>query len=141
MTWQLFDIEIVGNQSQVLVDDQYISDTPGEDLPNIAWFAVWCLQDTAGHYWNPEETDTLDKIENDLLGLITESGNGWAVYVRRVASAGMREYFVYYGGDAALADVVPALKALHPEYRIEYETKPDPEWKYYFQWLKEVPHG
>lgn len=53
MTWQLFDIAIIGNQSQVLLDDQYISDNPGALLPDIAWFAVWCLQDTAGHYWNP----------------------------------------------------------------------------------------
>ena len=141
MTWQLFDIEIIGNQSQVLLDDQYISDNPGESLPGIAWFAVWCLQDTAGHYWNPEETDTLDKIESDLLDLVGQYGNGWAVYVRRVASAGMREYFIYYGEDAALSEVVPALKALHPEYRIETETKPDPQWQQYFRWLKEAPQG
>lgn len=141
MTWQLFDIEIIGNQSQVLLDDQYISDNPGESLPNIAWFAIWCLQDTAGHYWNPEETDILDKIERDLMGFVTQFGNGWAVYVRRVASAGMREYFIYYGGDAALSGVVPALKAIHPEYRIEFETKSDPQWMHYFSWLKEAPQG
>lgn len=40
MTWQLFDKEIVGNQAQVLLDDQFVSDNPGEALPNIAWFGV-----------------------------------------------------------------------------------------------------
>jgi len=141
MTWQLFDIEILGNQAQVLVDDQYIADNPGESLPNIAWFGVWCLKDTDGHFWSPEETDMLDQIESELLGLAAQFGNGWAVYVRRVISAGKREYFFYFGGDATLADALPALQALYPEYRIEYDVKPDPEWSYYFSWLKESPNA
>jgi hypothetical protein len=133
MTWQLFDIEILGNQAQVLVDDQYITDNPGESLPNIAWFGVWCLKDT--------ESDILDQIESELLGLAAQFGNGWAVYVRRVISAGKREYFFYFGGDATLSDALPALQALHPGYRIEYDVKPDPEWTYYFSWLKESPNA
>jgi hypothetical protein len=36
MAWQLFDTTIIGNQSQVLLDDQYISDKPGAALPNLA---------------------------------------------------------------------------------------------------------
>lgn len=137
MTWQLFDTEILGNQAQVLVDDQYITDNPGQSLPNIAWFGVWCLKDTDGRFWSPEEADMLDQIESELLGLAAQFGNGWAVYVRRVISAGKREYFFYFGGDATLADALPALQALHPEYRIEYDVKPDPTWSHYFSWLKE----
>ncbi len=97
MAWQLFDTTIVGNQSQVLLDDQYIADNPGAELPNLAWFGVWCQQDTDGHYWNPAESDTLDRIESDLLRLVFQYGHAWAVYVRRAVSAGKREYFVYYG--------------------------------------------
>lgn len=141
MTWQLFDAEILGNQAQVLLDDQFITDNPGEDLPNIAWFGVWCSKDTEGHFWNPEETDTLNQIEQELLDLAGQSGNGWAVYVRRVISAGKREYFFYFGGDAALSDVLPQLQSQHPEYRIEYDVKPDPAWTYYFSWLKEAPNA
>lgn len=37
MTWQFFDTEIPGNQAQVLLDDQFVSDNPGLALPNIAW--------------------------------------------------------------------------------------------------------
>lgn len=61
MTLQLFDAEILGNQAQALLNDQFITDNPGKDLPNIAWFGVWCLKDTDEPYWNPEETDTLNK--------------------------------------------------------------------------------
>ena len=141
MTWQLFDATIVGNQSQVLLDDQFVSDNPGEALPNIAWFGVWCMQDTDGQFWNPEEADMLEQIETELLDLAAQHSNGWAVYVRRAISAGKREYFFYFGGDATLYEVLPALKALHPEYRIEYDTKVDPEWTHYFSWLKEAPNA
>lgn len=55
MTWQLFDTTIVGNQSQVLLDDQFVADMPGEELPNLAWFGVWCQQDTEGRLWNHAE--------------------------------------------------------------------------------------
>lgn len=141
MTWQLFDTTIVGNQSQVLIDDQFIADNPGEDLPNIAWFGVWCEQDADGHFWNPAETDKLDRLESDLLRLATQYSNGWAVYVRRAISAGKREYFFYYGGDAELPAVLPEIQKLYPEYRIEYDVKPDPSWTFYFGWLKEAPNA
>ena len=141
MTWQLFDSTIVGNQSQVLLDDQFVSDNPGEDLPNIAWFGVWCMQDTNGQFWNPEEADMLEQIESELLDLAAQHSNGWAVYVRRAISAGKREYFFYFGADATLHEVLSKLQAMHPEYRIEYDTKVDPQWTYYFSWLKEVPNS
>jgi hypothetical protein len=141
MTWQLFDIEILGNQAQVLLDDQYVADNPGAELPNIAWFGVWCQQDTGGHYWNPEETDKLNQIEQQLLDLAGQYGNGWAVYVRRVISAGKREYFFYFGEDASLVNVLAELKMLYPEYRIEYDVKPDLDWSHYSSWLKEAPNA
>lgn len=83
----------------------------------------------------------LDRIENDLLELVSQFGHGWAVYTRRLASAGLREYFFYFGGDAELNKVAPALKEKYPEYRIESEAKADPEWELYLSWAKSMPHG
>lgn len=141
MTWQPFDTTIIGNQSQVLLDDQFIGDTPGEDLPNLAWFGIWCLQDAEGHYWNPAETDKLDDMENGLLGLAAQFADGWGVYVRRVVSSGKREYFFYYGGEADMPGVLPALQHLYPDYRIEFDSRPDPKWEDSFSWLKESPNA
>lgn len=141
MTWQLYDTEILGKQSQVLLDDSFVGNIPGDELPNLALISLWCQQDTDGHYWNPDETDTLDMIEHDLLELVSQNGHGWAVYARRVASEGLREYFFYYGGDADLIKVAPALKEKYPGYRIESEAKPDPEWKLYLSWVKTAPLG
>ncbi len=141
MTWQLYDTEILGNQSQVLLDDNFVGDLPADELPNLAWIGVWCQQGPEGHFWNPDEADMLEQIEHDLLELAAEHGRGWAVYTRRVASSGLREYFFYFGGDADLSKVAPALKEKYPEYRIESEAKADPKWELYLSWVKTMPHG
>ena len=141
MVWQLFDTEILGNQSQVRLDDGFAGDLPGDELPNILWIGVWCQQGTEGHHWHPDEADLLELIESDLLELVEQYGFGWAVYTRRLATAGTREYFFYFGGDADLAKVAPALKQKYPEYRIESEARPDPKWELYLSWVKTAPHG
>ncbi len=141
MTWQLYDTEILGNQSQVLLDDSFVGELPGEELPNLAWIGVWCQKKPEGTYWHPDEAEMLDKIENNLLELVSQYSNGWAVYTRRVVSAGLREYFFYFGGDAELDKVAHALKEKFPEYRIEAEAKPDPTWELYLSWVKTAPQG
>ena len=67
----------------------------------------------------------LDRIENDLQELVAQFGNGWVVFTRRPASAGLREYFFYFGGDAELGKVAPALKEKYPDtHRIRSKTRP-----------------
>ena len=70
MTWQLYDTEILGNQSQVLLDDNFVGDVPGDELPNLAWIGIWCRKDTEGHYCHPDELDQMEQIENDLMEFI-----------------------------------------------------------------------
>ncbi len=135
MTWQLFDTEINGAAAQVLLDDSFHKDAPSDELPTLTRFAVHCRQPAEGAYWHPDEAAALDKVENDLLGASNHFGKGWVVYVRRVDSPGLREYDLYSGGDADLALVLPALKAVHPDYRIEFNTTSDPGWKQYSSWL------
>ncbi len=135
MTWQLFDTEINGTSSLVLLDDSFSTNAPSDELPTLTRFAVFCQQPTEGTYWHPDEGAALDKVENDLLGASNHFGKGWVVYVRRVDSPGLREYFLYSGGDADLAQVAPALKERHPDYRIDFESTPDQDWKQYASWL------
>ncbi len=66
----------------------------------------------------------------------------WAVYVRRLDTPGLREYYVYFGESAELEKVLPSINALHPEYRIEFETRTDPQWTHYESWIQESEvHG
>jgi len=61
--------------------------------------------------------------------------------VRCAISAGKRKYFIYYGGDAVLHEALPEIQSLYPEYRIEFDIKPDPQWSHYSTWLKEAPNA
>ncbi len=141
MAWQLFDTTLMGETFQILQDDRFAGNLPGEELPTLSWFGIWCRMDTDGSFWNHAETDALAQIEEDLLRLASEFGNGWVVYVRRAISAGKYEYYFYSGGDARLRDALKPLQDLHPGYRIEHDSQPDPEWSLYTTWLKEAPNS
>ena len=68
------------------------------ELPRLAWFGVYCQRAPGVGFWDPEETDSLDALERDLIRLCEQFGQGWAVYVLRIATSGIREYYVYMGG-------------------------------------------
>ncbi|MFN0018044.1 MAG: DUF695 domain-containing protein [Pirellulaceae bacterium] len=137
MPWTHYQFEIHGRPVGVLLDTQFASQPQREQLPNVAWFGVFCRLPPSGAFWDPKEQEHLDAIESDLIGLCGSFGNGWAIYVRRVDTPGLREYYVYFGGIAELEKVLPGLKSLHADYRIEFESRPDPEWEQYESWIKE----
>jgi len=110
-----------GKPGHAMVDDRFAASPPVGQLPRLAWFGVYCSTDPAGGFWNPEETPQLDAIETDLIKLCDQHGNGWAAYVQRLDTPGLREYYVYFGGEAAMNRVLPDLKAKHPNYRMEFD--------------------
>ena len=122
---QLFDATIIGETpSKSCWKTVLWRKLQAKNCPNLAWFGVWCKQDTEGRFRDDAETDKLAEIESDLLKLASKFSNGWAVYVRCAKSAGRREYFFYYGGNAALHEMLKPLQNLHPEYRIGYDSQP-----------------
>jgi hypothetical protein len=137
MPWTHYQFEIEGKPACALLDTQFARQAPTEQLPNVAWFGVYCRLPAGGAHWDPNEQPVLDAIEDDLIRLCSYFGNGWAVYVRRLDTQGLREYYIYFGGSAELAKVLPSLKALHAGYRIEFESRPDPQWAHYRSWIKE----
>jgi hypothetical protein len=141
MSWKFFEIRNGEKKAQVLFDHRFSGEMPTDSLPHVGWFGVWCQEDPGGAYWSPHEADRLDALEADLIALAEQHGNGWAVYVRRYATPGVREYYFYFGDGADLSKVAVGLKSKHPSYRVEYETRPDPKWARYTEWLKEAPLG
>jgi Family of unknown function (DUF695) len=137
MAWIHYQFETRGKPASALLDTQYAGGPPTDQISNLAWFGVYCRLPPGGGFWNPKEQAALDALESDLIRLFEAFGNGWASYVRRLDTPGLREYYVYFGGDAELEKVVPCLKSLHKGYRIESECRPDPQWTHYRAWLKE----
>ncbi len=57
------------------------------------------------------------------------------LYVLRIATRGIREYYIYFGGTANLGSALPRLQEYFPGYRIEFEIAHDAEWKRYVSCL------
>ena len=118
-----------------MVDDRFAENPPVDHLPHLAWFGVFCATDPGAGFWDPDEGLRLDAIEADLIRLCDHHGNGWAAYVQRLDTRGLREYYIYFGEVAAVEKVLPELKALHPTYRIEFDRIDDMKWTQYRKWL------
>lgn len=131
MPWTHRIAEIEGRPAQILIDDQFRTHAPLHELPRLAWFGIHCRRAPGAAFWDPDETDSLDAVEDDLIRLCERFGQGWAVYPLRIATPGIREYYVYMGESVDFSDVAPSLKAQHPDYRIEYEETTDPSWRRY----------
>ena len=131
MAWKNYVCEIKGKLSSVLVDQRFEKEFPLKELPKVFWVAVYGNLPSNDTFWHPDETFALDDIENNLLKLAESFGNGWTVYVIRVATVGVREYYFYYGKHADISKVSTLLKSLHPNYRIESDTNEDVEWSEY----------
>jgi hypothetical protein len=138
MTWTYHITEIDGRQAQVLIDDRFQEPHVPSELSRVAWFRVHAQRDPGAGFWRLDETESLEAIERDLIELCQLLGKGWAVYVLRIDTRGIREYFIYFGDGAELSSVLPKLEAAHPGYKIEYEETADPSWERYLSLLKRV---
>ena len=141
MAWRTALLDFDGKPGHTMVDDRFAAEPPVGQLPHLAWFGVYCATNPGEHFWNPEEGSQLDAVEDDLIELCDRHGNGWAAYVHRLDTWGLREYFVYFGDGASMDTVLTELKAAHPGYRLEYESIDDLEWVQYRKWLGWVATG
>lgn len=131
MPWTHRIAEIEGRPAQILVDDRFKGSAPVRELPRLAWFGVYCQRDPGSAFWDPQESEALDGVEEELIRLCGQAGQGWAAYVLRIATQGLREYYIYVGESVDFARVLPGLRVQHPDYRIEYEETKDPSWQRY----------
>jgi len=131
MAWKHYTCEISGKPALVLIDERFEKQAPVRELPLLSWFGIYCKEPPGNSFWNPDETEALDEIEDDLLRVCEAFGQGWIVYLLRIATPGIREYYLYYSDAADIQKTFVALKAIHPAYRIEMDTITDPEWNKY----------
>jgi hypothetical protein len=135
MGWKHYICEISGKPAFVLIDERFANQSPIKELPRLSWFGVYCNLPTGEAFWNPEEADTLDRIENDLIRLSETFGHGWVAYVLRIATTGIREYYLYHADQAELSKAFTALKAIYGNYQIEFETTNDIAWEQYGRYV------
>lgn len=131
MTWRTYTSEVSNKPAIVLIDQQFENRFPVPELPLLSWFGVYCNLPPDGSCWAEAETDSLDHVENQLIELAGQFGRGWAVYVFRIATPGIREYYIYHSSEAEMSKAYDALKVSVPNYRIEFETTNDASWDQY----------
>lgn len=135
MAWRTAFLNFDGKPGHTMVDDRFAENPPVDQLPHLAWFGVYCATRPGDHFWNPDEGPQLDTVEGNLIRLCDRHGNGWAAYVHRLDTPGLREYYIYFGEGASIDQVLPDLKAAHPSYRLEYDRIDDLNWAQYRKWL------
>jgi hypothetical protein len=135
MAWRTALLNFDGKPGHTMVDDRFAADPPVDQLPHLAWFGVYCAKPPGGGFWDPDEEAELDAIENDLIRLCDHHGHGWAAYVQRLDTPGLREYYLYFGEGAAMDKVLPELKPAHSTYRLEFDRIDDLKWAQYRKWL------
>jgi hypothetical protein len=138
MTWKNGSASIDGRAALVLIDDRFGAAAPVKELHHLVWVGVWCALPPGEHYWAPEETPVLDRIEDNLLKIVSDVGRGWAVYVMRICTRGIREYYFYVGEQVDLHRLATLVSASYPPYRIETSSKEDPGWAWYLKHLEAI---
>jgi hypothetical protein len=135
MAWRTALLNFEGKPGHTMVDDRFAANPPADQLPHLARFGVYCAKPPGGGLWDATEGDQLDAVEDDLIRLSDRHGNGWAAYVHRLDTPGLREYHIYFGEGASMDKVLPELKAAHPTYRLEFDRTDDLKWAQYRKWL------
>jgi hypothetical protein len=136
MVWTVHTREVEGRPAQVLIDDQFAAQAPVKDLIRLSGFSLYCKQEPINSLWHPDEGAALDLIEEHLIDLCEKHSHGWCLYVLRLATFGVREYFMYHSDEAELSQAYAGLRELHPDYRIEFATISDPDWKQYLSYVQ-----
>ena len=136
MAWKTYPTAVAGVPAIVLIDNRFARKAPLEELPRLTWVAVYTnLPPVMDNVWDPDETPALEGVERDLLAAFESHGLGWTVFVLRISTPGVWEYFFYHAPLAETTQAVLELQKVHPEYRIEASTVIDAEWKQYLTYL------
>lgn len=139
MAWKHYVCEVKERRASVLVDQRFQNQFPLKELPQILWLGIYCHSPSEGTVSSPDDAQTLERIESDLINLSQSFGHGWMVHVLQIRTPGIREYYFYYGKHAETDKIAVALRALHPTYRIEVDVKEDPQWVEYRNYVSFEP--
>lgn len=139
MPWRQSTVQLQDREAHVLVDDRFFAQPPTKELPCLNWFGIWFVGPTPSDRYVPEsEEQTFAAFERKLIELAGSHANGWAVYCIRLLSQGIVEFYMYTRDSSTLIGVVPDFKRHFPQYRIEHDTKSDPQWFEYKKYLAAI---
>ena len=128
MAWRHYVCELKGRTASVLIDHRFENQFPVKELPRLVWVGVYHHTRSEDSALNPIDIEALEGIERELISLSQSFGHGWMVYILRIQTAGIREYYFYCSEHAEPNKIATALRALNPTYRIEVDETLDADW-------------
>lgn len=132
MPWGQKEIQVSNRVANLLLDSRFCDKAPIKELPQIHWFGVWCQRPAPnGRFVAADEEQTLLQLERKLIEVAGRISNGWAVYVMRIMSQGLLEFYLYARDSSTLNGVTDELKKIFPNYRIEHDSQNDSDWAEY----------
>jgi hypothetical protein len=129
--WNVYYCEVSGRPAQVIVNTHYPEEPPFEQLPFPLWFAIYCNKPPGPAFWDPDETELLDEIEDDLLATVASWKQGCVFYSLRIATPGLREYYIYAKDADGLQSIIDEIRAQNPTYRLDGDAMRDESWERY----------
>jgi len=106
MPWNQKEIQVANRVANLLLDSRFCDKAPINELPQIHWFGVWCQRAVpSDRFVADAEEHTLLHLERKLIEIAGQVSNGWAVYVMRIMSQGLLEFYLYARDSSTLNGV------------------------------------
>ena len=106
---------------------------PDKEKPNLLWLWVEMKWPSDDGLSSNSEFDTLCEIEDQITEAVKSRFD--AAYCGRITTDGRREFYFYAASPLRLEQAVEEALAKFKGYEFECGSKPDPEWKQYFDVL------
>ncbi|MGO8692607.1 MAG: DUF695 domain-containing protein [Rectinemataceae bacterium] len=138
MAW-LAKTQTTGDKTYLKVDDRLENKFPINQLPILYSIKIFYNSSDIGDgIWDPEESTSLDGIEDSVFEVIAKYKSGFTVYLIRVDGKGLRN-MMFYADDAYELDKIDQeIHVQNSTYRIECTFTMDHEWAHYRKYLQEV---
>jgi hypothetical protein len=134
--WDFYFLRVDDKPASTFVDLGAIDYAPVASLPFMAYIGLTMNAPRADGLSSQAEFDTLAAIEDALKGQLVGEGTD---YVGRCTTNGCRDFFFYVAQPENWAPRVAACMAAFPQYKYEAESREEPDWSSYLEYLYPSP--
>ena len=131
--WDFYLARVDDQPASIYVDLGIASEAPLESHGLLGYVRVEMRAPSDDGLSTDEEFETLIAIEDALVAALRQIG---AIFVGRNTSSGQRDFYFYLSDPKAFEFAADSALHAYPEYRWITGTRPDPEWRAYFDFLR-----
>lgn len=134
--WDFHFLRVEDKPASIYVDLGALEFAPVAALPVLAYVRLRMNAPRADGLSSQEEFDALVAIEDHLEQQLAGSGTA---YVGRCTTNACRDFFFYLADAAGWAARVADSMRAFPDYRFQADTRPEPDWACYREYLYPGP--